>query len=96
VLVGVAMVTKQFLEVFENYGVKTYPTLGQPFDPERHEAVGQTPTAEKKPGTILDEVQKGYFIQDRLLRPAKVVIATAVDASRNDATNATTATSHLD
>ena len=74
---GVRMVTKQFLDVLAQHGVQGFDSLGQPFDPERHEAMGQAPAGDRAPGTILEEMLKGYFLHDRLLRPAQVIVAAA-------------------
>ncbi len=74
---GVRLVAKQFHEILTKHGVKPFSSLGAPFDPERHEAVAQVPTADKQPGTVIEELQRGYTLKDRLLRPARVVVATA-------------------
>lgn len=72
---GVRMVAKQFVDTLGQHGVTGFDSIGQVFDPERHEAMSQVPSAEAEPGTVLHEVQKGYMLHDRLLRPAKVVVA---------------------
>jgi molecular chaperone GrpE len=74
---GVDLVLRQFRSKLERYQVKALEAVGQPFDPRFHEAISQTPTSEVKPGSVLHELQKGYLIGDRLLRPALVVVATA-------------------
>jgi molecular chaperone GrpE len=61
--------------------VRPVDSKGTPFDPRFHEAISQAPTADAKPGSILHELQKGYMIGDRLLRPAMVVVAVAPPAS---------------
>ncbi len=75
---GVRMVAKQFHDVLGRYGVQSFTSVGDRFDPERHEAVGQMPGGDVEPGTVLEEAQKGYMLHDRLLRPARVVVAAAV------------------
>jgi len=77
VVAGVRLVVKQFHDVLSRFGVTSFASVGVPFDPERHEAVAQLPTGEHKPGTIVEELQKGYMLRDRLLRPARVVVAAA-------------------
>jgi molecular chaperone GrpE len=72
---GVRLVVKQFVDVLTRYGVTGFPSVGVPFDPERHEAVAQLPTADQAPGTILEELQRGYMLRERLLRPSRVVVA---------------------
>ena len=71
---GVGMVKTQFLEVLKNYGVEVVETLGKEFDPELHEAVAQQVAEEKKDHEIIQEAQKGYRLNGRLLRAAKVII----------------------
>lgn len=75
VVQGVRMVAKQWHDVLANYGVRMFQSEGQPFDPERHEAVGQQTSKEHAPGTVLNEMQSGYMLHERLLRPARVVVA---------------------
>jgi molecular chaperone GrpE len=77
---GVEMVLRQFRSKLERYQVKPVEAVGQAFDPRFHEAIAQMPTADVKPGSILRELQKGYLIGERLLRPAMVVVATAPPA----------------
>lgn len=72
---GVAMTLKQFRATLERFGVKGFDAVGTPFDPERHEAIQQVETEEHPSNTVVQEFQKGYFIHDRLLRPALVVVA---------------------
>jgi molecular chaperone GrpE len=74
---GVELVLRQFRSKLERYQVKVIEALGQPFDPRFHEAISQAPSAEAKPGSILHELQKGYLIGEKLLRPAMVVVAAA-------------------
>lgn len=75
---GLKMVMKQFVDVLEGFGVKGFVSLGVPFDPERHEAVGQVPGSDAAPGTIVEEMLKGYHFHERLLRPAQVLVAAAL------------------
>ncbi|MFC1610175.1 nucleotide exchange factor GrpE [Myxococcota bacterium] len=82
---GIRMVTKQFLDVLARHGVEGFGSLEEVFDPERHEAMGQTPAGDKEAGTIVEEMLKGYFLHERLLRPAQVIVAgAAADASEDD------------
>lgn len=75
---GVGMVLKQFSDVLGRYGVVSFSAAGKAFDPNRHEAVGQMPAPDAaSAGMIMAEVSKGYTIHDRLLRPARVVVAAA-------------------
>ena len=65
------------LKAFETAGITEIEATGQPFDPERHEAMLAQASAERPPGTVLETVQKGYLLNGRLLRPARVVVARA-------------------
>jgi molecular chaperone GrpE len=75
---GVELVLRQFRSKLERYQVKSVESAGLPFDPRMHEAISQVPTADVKPGSVLHELQKGYVIGEKLLRPAMVVVATAL------------------
>lgn len=76
-LEGVAMTVDQFKKVLEKFGVVAVDAVGQPFDPAWHEAMGQMESAEYPPNTVVQELQKGYTLNDRLLRPALVLVAKA-------------------
>ena len=82
---GVDLVLRQFRTKLERYQVKAIESLGQPFDPRVHEAISQMPTADAKPGSIVHELQKGYLIGEKLLRPAMVVVAIAPPTPTPDA-----------
>lgn len=69
------VVQKQFLEALQKLGLKVIETEGQKFDPNLHEAVMQTPSDEVEDHTILQELQKGYMLDDRIIRPTLVNVA---------------------
>jgi molecular chaperone GrpE len=70
---GVALIYRQLMEMWERQGVAAIEAVGRPFDPTRHEAVAQIPASEKeKEGRVALEMQKGYMLGDRVLRPSKV------------------------
>lgn len=69
------IVLKQFTETLQKMGLKTIETAGQKFDPNLHEAVMQTPNNEVEDHTILQELQKGYMLDDRIIRAALVNVA---------------------
>lgn len=73
---GVAMVHTQFLDLLKRHGITRIEAEGEPFDPNVHQALMQQPARDVEPGTVLQVVEHGYVNQDRVLRPAKVVIAT--------------------
>jgi molecular chaperone GrpE len=74
---GIELVLRQFRSKLERYDVKPMDAAGVLFDPRVHEAVSQVPSATVTPGSVLHELQKGYLIGERLLRPALVVVAAA-------------------
>jgi len=74
---GIALVLRLFGQKLERYDVKPLDVKGKPFDPRMHEAISQAPSTEVAPGTVLNELQKGYKVGERLLRPAAVVVAIA-------------------
>ncbi len=77
---GVDLVVRQFRSKLERYQVKAVDAKGAQFDPRIHEAISQVPAPDAKPGSVVHELQKGYMIGDRLLRPAMVVVAVAPPA----------------
>jgi molecular chaperone GrpE len=72
---GVNMTLKELLKIFDQFNVKPIESLQQPFDPNLHEAVMQEPSDAFPANTVLKELQKGYMLRDRLLRPAMVVVS---------------------
>ncbi len=60
---------------FEKFGVELLDPLGEPFDPQLHEAMSMQPSASAEPGSVMLVMQKGYRLGDRLLRPARVIVA---------------------
>lgn len=75
---GVGMTLKGLQDVLAENGVKPVPAeRGEVFDPNLHEALGQTAETDLPPGAISQMVQRGYTLHDRLVRPAKVMVATA-------------------
>jgi len=72
---GISLTLKSLLKVAENNGMAQIDPLGQPLDPERHHAVSMVEAAGTAPGTVVSVLQKGYVLNDRLLRPALVAVA---------------------
>ncbi len=72
---GIGMVVRLFTDTLARLGVERVVALGQPFDPALHEAVQQMESSELAPGVVAAEVQPGYRMGDRLVRPAMVVVA---------------------
>jgi molecular chaperone GrpE len=73
--VGVEMTLKELLTSFEKYGIKRIDPLGQKFDHQLHQAVAQIESPDAEAGTVVQVLQAGYVIHDRLLRPAMVGVA---------------------
>ena len=74
--VGVAATQAQILEVLKRHGITPIEALGQPFDPNRHQAIQTRPAGDGySPNTVAQVVQQGYMIHDRVLRPAAVIVA---------------------
>lgn len=74
---GVEMVLSQFKSVLKDAGLEEIDALGKTFDPAWHDAVSQQETAEAPDGSVVQQLRKGYRLQQRLLRPATVVVARA-------------------
>jgi len=74
-LEGVNMTLKEILKVFEQFNVKPFESLGKSFDPSLHQAVMQEETEAHPENSVVKELQKGYMMHDRLLRPAMVVVS---------------------
>jgi molecular chaperone GrpE len=74
---GVEMVLKSLLDVLTKYGVTQISAVGEPFDPAKHEAMAQVESQSHQPNSVVDELQRGYTLRDRLLRPALVSVAKA-------------------
>ncbi|WP_435010051.1 nucleotide exchange factor GrpE [Tundrisphaera lichenicola] len=72
---GLGMVEKQFVAALNKHGVETIVALGQPFDPNFHEAIMQQPDAHHPEGTVVAEFAKGYKLNERVIRPSKVAVS---------------------
>ena len=77
IIKGVDLTLKEILKIFEKFNVKTIDSLQKSFDPVYHQAVLQEETEEHPDNLVIKELQKGYMIHDRLLRPAMVVVSKA-------------------
>jgi len=73
------MTRKLFEDTLGRHGVKSFSSQGQPFDPRLHEAMQHVETAEMAPGLVAHEVLRGYTLNDRLVRPALVMVSKAPD-----------------
>jgi len=74
VKVGIELIEKELINSFERNGIKSLESVGKKFDPNYHQALNEV-ESDKEEGTIVNEIQKGYVLYDRLLRPAMVSIS---------------------
>jgi molecular chaperone GrpE len=77
--VGFQMILNQLKDVLSNHGVIAYSSVGEAFDPHRHEAIEVIATKDHPPGTVLSESLKGYKMGDKIIRPARVRVAQSPD-----------------
>ena len=76
-IAGVEVTERELLNVFQRHGIKKINTVGHKFDPNFHQAIFEVPTAEKPPGIVMQELQSGYQVGERCLRPAMVGVSKA-------------------
>ncbi len=76
-LEGVDLTYKHFLDTLKKMGIQQVSSVGEEFDPAKHQAVGQVESTTVPENVVVDEYQKGYFLHDRILRPAMVTVAKA-------------------
>jgi molecular chaperone GrpE len=78
-LAGIESTARELESVFTRHGISRIESVGEPLDPNRHQAMMEIPSEDAKPGTVVEEMQPGYMIKDRLLRPALVGVAKKPD-----------------
>lgn len=76
---GIELTLKGFIDILERAGLQAVKAGGESFDPNFHEAVAGMEDDTVKPGTVLQELQKGYMLNQRLIRPAKVIVSKSSD-----------------
>lgn len=76
-VIGLEATGRELDTVFERNGITRIEAVGQPLDPNLHQAMMEIPTGDAEPGTVVQQIQSGYMIKDRLLRPALVGVAKA-------------------
>lgn len=76
---GIEATAREIDKVFASHGISRIAATGLPLDPNQHQAMIEIPSADAEPGTIVQELQAGYMIKDRLLRPAMVAVAKKPD-----------------
>lgn len=72
---GIEATAREIDKVFAGHGISRIAAMGLPLDPHQHQAMLEVPSADVEPGTVVQELQAGYMIKDRLLRPAMVAVA---------------------
>ena len=78
-VVGLDATGRELESTFAKHGITRIASMGMPLDPNQHQAMVEIPSADAAPGTIVAEMQAGYMIKDRLLRPAMVGVAKALE-----------------
>ncbi len=81
---GVRLIYDNMIKILQDSGVQAIGAAGEPFDPSVHQAVMQKPSADCPDKTVLQELQRGYRLHDRLLRPAKVIVSQASATDQPD------------
>lgn len=74
---GIRMVANQFKDILKAHAAEPIDAMGKPFDPNLHEALTQVPSADHEPMTVLQVVEMGYRMHDRVVRPARVIVSSA-------------------
>ena len=74
-VVGIEATQRELEKVFKQHGIERVAAMGMPLDPNQHQAMIEIPSADQEPGTVVQEMQSGWMIKDRLLRPAMVGVA---------------------
>ncbi|AOY89947.1 nucleotide exchange factor GrpE [Marinobacter salinus] len=81
---GVEMTLNLFTASLKKFNVEQLNPVGEPFDPQQHEAMSMVPAPDAEPNSVVAVVQKGYLLNGRVVRPAMVVVAKAADAPKID------------
>lgn len=87
ILEGIELILEQVKGLLKRFGVEPIAAVGEKFDPLRHEAVGEEEREDVEPGEVVQEVLRGYMLNDRLLRPAKVIVAKAKPKGADEGTS---------
>ncbi|MBE0432376.1 nucleotide exchange factor GrpE [candidate division WOR-3 bacterium] len=81
---GVEMIYRQLRDTLRSMGLEEFSSLGEIFDPARHEAVATVVSDDKPENTVVEEVSKGYVIRDRIIKPAKVLVSKQDEGGNKD------------
>lgn len=82
---GVQLTLDGLIKCLDNFGVVPFDSLGQPFDPEKHEAMALAESAEAPPNTVIAEHRRGYLIGERVIRPSLVIVSKETSSEQNAA-----------
>lgn len=74
---GVEMINTKFLKILEKHGIVPFVSVGKPFDVDYHDALLQVPNADVPPHTVVQEIEPGFMLHDKVLRHAKVIVSSA-------------------
>lgn len=83
---GQALTLRHMVKIFDKFSIEVIDPSGETFDPQLHEAVAMQPAGEFAPGSVMEVFRKGYRLQDRLLRPARVVVASEEPGGESEKT----------
>lgn len=78
---GIELTLKSLLDTLQKHGVQQLDPRGEPFNPQEQEAIAMVPNPAMEPGSVMDVMQKGYTLNGRVIRPARVVVVKAADAT---------------
>ncbi len=84
---GIEMIYRQLKDALRSMGLEEFSSLGEYFDPARHEAVATVVNNDKPENTIVEEISKGYIVQERVIKPAKVLVSKQNKGGNEDVEN---------
>jgi len=84
---GVEIIYRQLKDALRSMGLEDFSSLGEAFDPARHEAVATVVNDEKPENTVVEEISKGYMVKDRVIKPAKVLVSKQSKGGNEDVEN---------
>jgi len=88
ILKGIHLIEKHIFDILKKNGLTRIEALGKPFSVEFHDAMGQVETAEKEEGTVVEELEAGYLLHGKVIRPSRVRIAKAPESKEHQNTGA--------
>ncbi len=81
---GITLIHQKLLKVLDGIGVKSFETVGKEFNVDYHDALMQMPRTDVTPHTVIEEIEKGYMMNDKVVRHAKVIVSSAPSDEKND------------